>query len=258
MARARNIKPAFFQNEDLAELKPIERLAFIAMWTVADYRGCIEYRAKRLKVQLLPYDNCDIDSIVTNLEQSRFITTYNVNGQSYIKILNFEKHQNPHPNEKKAGSTIPDIDESNCNINKLQTIVTNHDKDGTNRADSLIPITDSLLPIEIKKQSTKGSRLSQDWVIPEEYIKFCQTERPELNVKSVADTFKDYWISKSGSAAVKTDWFATWRNWVRRQEARRIDKQASTLNAALSVFKPQYIAEQTAHIKLVGDNHAEF
>jgi len=36
------------------------------------------------------------------------------------------------------------------------------------------------------------------------------------------------------------------------------DKQASTLNAALSVFKPQYIAEQTAHIKLVGDNHAEF
>jgi len=147
MARARNIKPAFFQNEDLAELKPIERLAFIAMWTVADYRGCIEYRAKRLKIQLLPYDNCDIDLIVTNLEQSRFITTYTVNGQNYIKILNFEKHQNPHPNEKKSGSTIPDIDESNCNINKLQTIVTNHDKDGTNRADSLIPITDSPLPI---------------------------------------------------------------------------------------------------------------
>lgn len=37
-----------------------------------------------------------------------------------------------------------------------------------------------------------------------------------------------------------------------------IDKQASTLNAALSVFKPQYIAEQTAHIKLVGDNNADF
>jgi hypothetical protein len=36
------------------------------------------------------------------------------------------------------------------------------------------------------------------------------------------------------------------------------DKQASTLNAALSVFKPEYIAEQTAHIKLVGDNHADF
>jgi uncharacterized protein YlbG (UPF0298 family) len=217
MARARNIKPAFFQNEDLAELKPIDRLAFIAMWTIADYRGCIEYRAKRLKVQLLPYDNCDIDLIVTNLEQSRFITTYNVNGQKYIKVLNFEKHQNPHPNEKKAGSTIPDISESNNNINELQNIVTNHDKDGTNRADSLIPITDSLLPIESKKQTIKGSRLSQDWIIPDEYIEFCKTERPDLDVKLVADNFKDFWISKSGSDATKLDWFATWRNWVRKE-----------------------------------------
>jgi len=151
MARARNIKPAFFQNEDLAELEPIERLAFIAMWTVADYKGCIEYRAKRLKVQLLPYDNCNIELIVTNLEQSRFITTYNVNGQKYIKILNFEKHQNPHPNEKKSGSNIPDITEKDDVINDLQNIVINHDEDGTNRADSLLLIPDTLLPIPTKK-----------------------------------------------------------------------------------------------------------
>lgn len=36
------------------------------------------------------------------------------------------------------------------------------------------------------------------------------------------------------------------------------DKQASTLNAALTIFKPQYIAEQTANLKLVGDSHADF
>jgi hypothetical protein len=151
MARARNIKPAFFQNEDLAELKPIERLAFIAMWTVADYKGCIEYRAKRLKIQLLPYDNCDIELIVTNLEKSRFITTYYVQGQSYIKILNFEKHQNPHPNERKSGSDIPDIDENTHKINDIEQVMTNHEQDGTNRADSLIPLTDSLIPLPAKK-----------------------------------------------------------------------------------------------------------
>jgi len=151
MARARNIKPAFFQNEDLAELKPIERLAFIAMWTVADYKGCMEYRAKRLKVQLLPYDNCDIELIVNNLEQSRFITTYSVQGQMYIKILNFEKHQNPHPNEKKSGSDIPDIDKKDIGNNNLQNIVINHDKDGTNRADSLLLIPDTPNPIIAKK-----------------------------------------------------------------------------------------------------------
>lgn len=162
MARARNIKPAFFQNEDLAELQPIERLAFIAMWTVADYKGCIEYRAKRLKVQLLPYDNCDIELIVNNLEQSRFITTYSVQGQSYIKILNFEKHQNPHPNEKRSGSDIPDIDKNDNSINKLQNIVTNHEQDGTNRADSLIPLTDSPIPLPAKKPSREIALVTDD------------------------------------------------------------------------------------------------
>ena len=135
MARARNIKPAFFQNEKLAELKPINRLAFIALWTVCDFKGCLEYRPKRLKVQLLPYDDCDIEEIINNLTESGFIQIYSVENQDYIKILNFEKHQNPHKNEKEAGSDIPDIDG------------TRTDNIGTSRADSLLLIPDTLNPL---------------------------------------------------------------------------------------------------------------
>jgi hypothetical protein len=135
MARSRNIKPAFFQNEKLAELKPINRLAFIALWTVCDFKGCLEYRPKRLKVQLLPYDDCNIEEIINNLVDSGFIQIYSVEDQDYIKILNFEKHQNPHKNEKEAGSDIPDI-------NGTRT-----DYIGTSRADSLLLIPDSLKPL---------------------------------------------------------------------------------------------------------------
>jgi hypothetical protein len=135
MARSRNIKPAFFQNEKLAELKPINRLAFIALWTVCDFKGCLEYRPKRLKVQLLPYDDCNIEEIINNLVNSGFIQIYSVEDQDYIKILNFEKHQNPHKNEKEAGSDIPDIDG------------TRTDNIGTSRADSLLLIPDSLNPL---------------------------------------------------------------------------------------------------------------
>lgn len=147
MARARNIKPSFFQNEELGELLPIERLAFIGMWTIADFKGCIELRPKRLKVQLLPYDECDFESIVNNLEQSRFISTYSVLGQRYIKIINFEKHQNPHKNERESGSEIPDItvrDDLINKINDLEIIENNPDKNGTAPADSLLLIPDSL------------------------------------------------------------------------------------------------------------------
>jgi uncharacterized protein YlbG (UPF0298 family) len=138
MARARNIKPAFFQNEKLAELEPVDRLAFIALWTVCDFKGCLEYRPKRLKVQLLPYDNIDIEQTILNLEESDFIRIYSVEGQDYIKIVNFEKHQNPHKNEKEAGSAIPDYQEQ---------FRINTDFIGTTRADSLNLIPDSLIPI---------------------------------------------------------------------------------------------------------------
>jgi uncharacterized phage protein (TIGR02220 family) len=146
MARARNIKPGFFQNEELGELLPIERLAFIGMWTIADYKGCIEFRPKRLKVQLLPYDECDMETIAINLDKSGFISIYSVQGQRYIKILNFEKHQNPHKNEREGGSDIPDIDKNDIEINKLEIIQNYQDKNGTTPADSPFPLTDSGIP----------------------------------------------------------------------------------------------------------------
>jgi len=48
-------------------------------------------------------------------------------------------------------------------------------------------------------------------------IKFCQNERPDLQVKFIADGFRDYWIAQGGAKGRKADWDATWRNWVRNQ-----------------------------------------
>jgi uncharacterized protein YdaU (DUF1376 family) len=83
------------------------------------------------------------------------------------------------------------------------------------------------------KQRTKGSRLSADFVLPEDWIVFCQTERPDLNPQKVFDSFKDYWIAKSGNQGVKLDWTATWRNWVRNQ------------NVAKPVFNKADVVHQT-------------
>ena len=157
MARARNIKPSFFTNDDLSETNPLARLLFIGMWTIADFKGCFEYKPKRLKVQLLPYDECNIEQLVSDLEKSGFIAIYTVQGQKYIKVLNFTKHQNPHKNERESGSEIPDIDQqdkgdeiNSLNSNDLQNIEINHDQDGTDRADSLNLIPDSLNPDSLR------------------------------------------------------------------------------------------------------------
>ena len=65
-------------------------------------------------------------------------------------------------------------------------------------------------------KKNRGTRLSID-ILPDEWGHFCSSERNDLNPQNVFDEFRDYWISVAGSKGVKLDWFATWRNWVRKQ-----------------------------------------
>ena len=164
MARARNIKPAFFNNDLLAEIDPIGRLLFIGLWTIADFKGDIEWREKKIKAQVLPYDNCNVKNIAINLDNLGFIRFYSDSDTTYINITNFSKHQNPHKNEREKGSDIPEytelmrqaIDLKGLTINPDKSRL-NQDEDGTNRADSLILIPDScsLNPLSLTPQSSK-------------------------------------------------------------------------------------------------------
>ena len=105
MSRARNIKPGFFKNEYLAECDPLARLLFAGLWCEADRAGRLEDRPKKIKAECLPYDECDIDSLLNQLVEKSFILRYEAEGKRYIQILMFAKHQNPHKNE--AASSIP-------------------------------------------------------------------------------------------------------------------------------------------------------
>ena len=85
---------------------------------------------------------------------------------------------------------------------------------------SAIPETEGEREKEAETKKRKlGSRLAQDWFLPDDWEYWANKERPELNAKSVADQFKDYWIAQPGQKGVKLDWEATWRNWVRNTNA---------------------------------------
>ena len=105
MARSRNIKPGFFTNDDLGELDPLARLLFAGMWTIADRSGRLEDRPKKIKAEVLPYDNCDAEAFLAQLAERGFILRYEAAGKRFIQILAWGKHQNPHC--KEAASTIP-------------------------------------------------------------------------------------------------------------------------------------------------------
>ena len=69
------------------------------------------------------------------------------------------------------------------------------------------------------KENKRGSRLTQDWFLTKSMGEWALQERPDIDVRQVAEQFKDYWIAQPGQKGVKLDWDATWRNWVRNTKA---------------------------------------
>jgi len=76
------------------------------------------------------------------------------------------------------------------------------------------------------KPSGRASRLAADWQLPEDWQAWALGEQATWNPSHalrVAEQFRDYWIAVPGAKGRKTDWEATWRNWVRREKPMRAE-----------------------------------
>jgi hypothetical protein len=66
-----------------------------------------------------------------------------------------------------------------------------------------------------------GTRLPDDWRLPEEWKVWAMEIRPDWSPQGVVResiSFRDYWIAAAGTKGVKRNWLATWRTWIRRAE----------------------------------------
>ena len=110
MARIRTIKPVFFKHERLYELEretglPM-RVAFAGLWTQADREGRFEWRPRRLKTDILPYDEIDFALILNALADAEMVQRYEVDGKEYGFIPSWHEHQQV--NKREQASRLPD------------------------------------------------------------------------------------------------------------------------------------------------------
>lgn len=190
MARSRNLKPGFFVNDKLADVEPLGRLLFAGLWTIADREGRLGDRPRRIKAEILPYDDCDVDNLLNQLETHGFIQRYEVNGNDYIQILNFSKHQNPHPRE--AESEIPPVPEPAAD-KATPRRCPDKTKDMTSPADSPIPHPSSPIP------STPSSEDPDEEAKPKRKFEEGTTEL------ALAGKLKAYILENNPNARVPTN-----------------------------------------------------
>ena len=190
MSRIRTVKPELFKHEDLYDLEsdtglPI-RVAFIAMFTVADREGRFKWRPRTLKVECFPHDECDFSRVLDALATRGFVVKYASNGESFGYIPSFNKHQVvnnrespselPAPNENNILTRAPRVDDA-CPTPLVQDQGEGkgREQEGKGRevrdadaslADGEPPAIDLKIEIERKKLAESRSRmrdLGQQW-----------------------------------------------------------------------------------------------
>jgi hypothetical protein len=264
MARARNIKHAFFMNDDLAEKNcALGRLFFIGLWTLADYKGELEWRAGKIKAQLLPYDDADVKALAINLDKSGFIRFYSDGDKIYLNIVNFNKHQNPHKNEREAGTDIPAYSEEARQVIDLTTLTINRDLSRLNPEDSASTPADSLILIPDSNNSlSKGEsenlppesppiQFDDDLDEPSadhltgENLKFdsqfltmartsgIESQYSDSDIENVFDLFRCYGANAK-TLRNQSDWLSLWRTWCQREKVRYAKSKATQGNQSQS------------------------
>jgi len=96
MARIRTIKPEFPQAESMGVVSREARLLYVLLWTVVDDAGRTRGNSRLLASLLYPYDDDApglIDGWLDELEAERCIVRYSDDGESYLAVLKWTKHQ---------------------------------------------------------------------------------------------------------------------------------------------------------------------
>lgn len=106
MPRTRMVKPDFFLDEELCEHPPLTRILFAGLWCLADREGRLLDRPKKIKIQVLPYDDWDVNKALNALESTGHVKRYQSNGVKVISVVNFKRHQHIHIRE--LPSNLPD------------------------------------------------------------------------------------------------------------------------------------------------------
>lgn len=112
--RIRQIRPEFWEREEVAELPPWARLAFIGIWNFCDRLGRFHWRPRTLKVKIFPHDDVDFAACLETLQQHNFVFQYTVDGEDYGVVVGWEKFQMIADAEARTDPFYPPPPNSHC------------------------------------------------------------------------------------------------------------------------------------------------
>jgi len=220
-------------------------MLYMGMWNQADEHGRLNGDAAWLKGRVFPFeDDISTDTVLTLIEelvQAGRILTYEADGDPFIYLPKLPKHQRLEPTkvesrlpvppssaEQDASSTDPDPNSSAPRTDELASdsdesallYVAGSMEQGAGETDARAPTT-----------TTRGTRIPDAWTPDPKLVEEMRDEGiPDAVARREILKFRDYWAAQPGVKGRKTNWPATWRNWLRRA----VEDEPRTLNGKKS------------------------
>jgi hypothetical protein len=100
------------------------------------------------------------------------------------------------------------------------------------------PVGTQNININHKETKRTATRIPEDFWPSKELLEWQAEHFEEVDWKLETHKFVDYWSSVSGGKGMKTDWQATWRNWIRNnKKPKRTSRQDENKKAIREFLK---------------------
>lgn len=248
MPRIRSLKPEFWDSPGTAKASLRTRLLFMAMWNWADDYGVGDATPGRLINFAFPHDDipvADFPCMLSEVAGSYDVVFFTFRNRPFYVIPSWDAHQR---NERRAKVKVDlyeaaeaaiaaaqsNIAESPTNSTEVPRICTDiqaleQGNRGTGElgtgeqgnsvsAAHLTPVPASKAPV--KPTPKRGTRLPEGWMPQQRTIDAIKAEFPNAtsdHIRREHNQFADWAASCTTKAAVKLDWDAAWRTWMRRE-----------------------------------------
>jgi len=180
---------------------------FIAGWCRVDVRVWRRLRAGLMAAGKLYSEGGKLRNATADVEVHRGLSTLasaSIAGKRSGEVRAAKR--NSQPNKINAVAGTPDATPDELPFEPIKT--QNKDK---KKRDTIVS------PKKEAAGDRRGTRLADDFSVPKEWTDWAVAEQcPTHLLNRAVARFPDYWRSQPGARGVKLDWFATWRNWIRK------------------------------------------
>jgi hypothetical protein len=254
MPRIRTVKPEFFTSPSTAAADFPVRIFYEALWCWADDFGIGETNLHGLLGFAFPdsdgFSAQDVRRFCADCAQHFGVAFYTVSGRNYYAVQTWDQHQkterredrrkHPTPDHPDAipdlriygcADSAPDMPRKNgAELRETGAGTGEQGNRGKGRGEqgnsvsaphsngTVVLLREPETPT--KSASTRGTRLPEGWMPRPKTVEQIKAEFPHSTsdqIRTEHNQFTDWAASCSTKAAVKRDWDAAWRTWMRRE-----------------------------------------